>query len=150
MFGRCAVMIIMPLIMEPYTSVWITIAFLAARSAGVSPNRRVMPLTTGNSVAARALAAGMMSDSTRFTPNMLQMTPPASFTLALRNMASAMRRSMPAACMMAAKMNAARHSAATGVVKPLAACGNLPTPPESTSNIGIMMPVMPTGMAWPR
>ena len=54
---------------------------------------------------------------------------------------------MHAACMMAAKMKAARHKAATGVVKPLAACGNLAAPPESTSNIGIMMPVIPTGMA---
>ena len=76
----------------------------------------MMPFTTGNRVAARALAAGMMKESTILTPNMPQITPPTSLTRILRNIPRAMRRSMPAACMMAAKMKAAKHRKATGVV----------------------------------
>ena len=83
-----------------------------------------MPLITGSSVAARALAAGMISDSTMLTANIAQMTPFTVFTFILFSSDRAMRLSSPAACMMAAKIKAARHRNTTGVVKPLAARGN--------------------------
>ena len=102
---------------------------------------------TGSSVAARALAAGMMNESTRLTANIAQITP---FTVVARHQCrsdSARRRSSPAACMMAAKMNAARHRNATGVTNPLAAAGNGLTALVITRSIGMSSPETPTGIA---
>lgn len=56
-----------------------------------------------------------------------------------------MRRSRPAACMMAAKRNADRQRNRTGVVKPLAALGKGEEPPVITSSIGISSPETPGG-----
>lgn len=46
-FGRCAVRMHMPLIIDAYTSAWITMCFLAACSSGVSPNSLLMPFMSG-------------------------------------------------------------------------------------------------------
>ena len=128
-------------------------AFLAARSSGVSPKRLQMPCTTGSRVAARALAAGTRKPSIILTKNMPQMTRPTDDALKRDRMPRAMRRSSPMSCMTAATIKANKHSQITWSVKPanMTAIGGLPLVQGRalviSSMVGMEMPVMPAGMA---
>src|SRR5712692_360545 len=124
-----------------------TIAFLPSRSSRLSPKNLVIPLMTGRSVAARALAAGMINERTRLTANIAQITPLTVLTFIQLSRESATRRSRPAACMIAAKMKAERQRNATGVANPSAALEKGLAAPLMTSSIGISRPDTPAGSA---